>query len=146
MSGRPIDLTVSDQQLIETALRARERAYATYSGYRVGAALLDVDGRIHVGCNVENESYPLGVCAEAGAISAMAAAGGRRIQTLVVAGGYDQLDACTPCGACRQRIAEFTDADTRVLLLDTDGRWTEHSIDALLPLTFRLPARTLPDS
>jgi len=139
-------MTVSDQQLIETALRIRERAYAAYSGYRVGAALLDVDGNIHAGCNVENESYPLGVCAEGGAISAMVAAGGRRIQTLVVAGGYDTPDVCTPCGACRQRIAEFADADTRILILDANGDWTEHHIDALLPLSFRLPDRTRPES
>jgi len=138
-------MAVTDQQLIETALRIRERAYAGYSGYRVGAALLDVDGHIHVGCNVENESYPLGMCAEAGALSAMAAAGGRRIRTLVVAGGYDTPDVCTPCGACRQRIAEFADADTRVLMLDASGSWTAYDIDALLPLSFRLPDRTGPE-
>ncbi|MEO1247538.1 MAG: cytidine deaminase [Pseudomonadota bacterium] len=135
-------MTVSDQQLIDAALMARESAYGAYSGYRVGAALIDEAGLVHVGCNVENESYPLGACAETGAISAMAVSGGRRIRTLVVAGGYNELGTCTPCGACRQRIAEFADDDTRILMLDAAGAWCQHGIDSLLPLSFKLPGHS----
>ncbi len=132
-------MTVSDAQLIETAKRARLRAYARYSGYRVGCALLDERGEIHIGCNVENGTYPLGSCAEAGAIAAMAVAGGRRIQTIVVAGGFDELNTCTPCGGCRQRIAEFADETTRILMIDDSGDWAEYSLAELLPMSFRLP-------
>ncbi len=131
--------TVSDQQLIETAIAARRHAYGRYSNYRVGCALVDEHGRIHIGCNVENETYPEGTCAEAGAIAAMAVTGGRRIQAIAVAGGYDEIKTCTPCGGCRQKIAEFADDATRLLMVDKSGDWSEHSIRDLLPESFRLP-------
>lgn len=130
-------MTVSDVQLIETAKRARRHAGGRYSGYRVGCALLDENDGIHIGCNVENGAYPLGSCAETGAIAAMAVAGGRRIRTLAIAGGFDDLDACTPCGGCRQRIAEFADDTTRILMLDASGNWAEYSLAQLLPLSFK---------
>ncbi len=131
--------TISDQQLIDTAIAARQHAYGRYSAYRVGCALVDERGRIHIGCNVENETYPEGTCAEAGAIAAMAVTGGRRIRTIAVAGGYDEIDTCTPCGGCRQKIAEFADDTTRILMIDKTGEWTEHRIGELLPESFRLP-------
>ena len=131
--------TVSDQQLIETARRARERAYARYSNYSVGCALVDEHGDIHIGCNVENETYPEGTCAEAGAIAAMVVSGSRRIETIAVAGGYDALATCTPCGGCRQKIAEFGDDSTRILLIDEGGEWAEYRVRDLLPMSFRLP-------
>lgn len=130
---------VSDQQLIETARRARERAYARYSKYSVGCALVDENGRIHIGCNVENETYPEGTCAEAGAIAAMVVGGGRRIETIAVIGGYDEPATCTPCGGCRQKITEFGDDATRILLIDDSGDWVEHRIRDLLPMSFHLP-------
>ncbi len=132
-------MSVTDKKLIETAKRARERAYGQYSGYSVGCALVDDNGRIHSGCNVENETYPLGACAETGAISAMVVTGGRRIVTIAVVGGYDEPATCTPCGGCRQRIAEFADDETRILMIDESGEWTEHTIQSLLPSSFRLP-------
>ena len=132
--------TVTDRQLIETALAARKHAYGQYSNYRVGCALVDEHGRIHIGCNVENETYPEGTCAEAGAIAAMAVTGGRRIRTIAVAGGYDDVKTCTPCGGCRQKIAEFADDDTRILMIDESGDWSEHRIAGLLPESFRLPS------
>ena len=132
-------IPVSDRQLIETALHARGRAYSRYSNYRVGCALVDEHGQIHIGCNVENETYPEGTCAEAGAIAAMAVSGGRRIRTIAVAGGYDELKTCTPCGGCRQKIAEFADDETRILMIDASGDWSEHRVDELLPASFRLP-------
>ena len=129
---------MNDQALIDAASAVRKQAYAPYSGYYVGAAVLDESGQLHVGCNVENSSFPLGACAEAGAISAMIAAGGKRIATIAAVGGRTVLEPCTPCGGCRQRIAEFADDDTRILLLDESGDFLSHSMDELLPASFRL--------
>jgi cytidine deaminase len=135
------DFTAADEKrLVEAATAVRANAYAAYSGYRVGAALLDDQGRIHTGCNVENASFPLGACAEANAIGAMVAAGGKRIVAIAAVGGRDQLDACTPCGGCRQNIREFSDEATRVILLNAKGAATTCAIDDLLPLSFRFPA------
>ncbi len=130
-------MTGNDQQLIDAAITARKRAYAKYSDYFVGAAIEDDRGQRHVGCNVENASFPLGSCAEAGAIAAMVAAGGSRIRAIAVAGGSDALEDCMPCGGCRQRIFEFADEDTRILLRDGND-WRSWSIDDLLPKGFSL--------
>lgn len=127
-----------DERLMETARHVRRNAYAPYSGFHVGAALVDEAGRVHVGCNVENAAYPEGACAEANAIAAMVAAGGRRIAAIAVAGGRDDLEPCTPCGGCRQKIAEFADPATRIVLIDAAGSAQSRSIDDLLPLSFRL--------
>jgi cytidine deaminase len=131
--------TTDEAALVKAATEARRNGYAPYSNYRVGAAVLDDAGRVHVGCNVENASFPQGSCAEANAIGAMVAAGGRRIAAIAVVGGRDDPEACTPCGGCRQAIHEFADAVTRVLLLDETGTLTCHAADDLLPLSFRLP-------
>lgn len=128
----------TDKQLAEHAVAVRKHAYGHYSGFRVGAALIDEQGRLHVGCNVENASYPEGSCAETAAIAAMIAAGGKRIRCIAVAGGRDAIATCTPCGGCRQRIAEFADADTRILVLDDETRWQAYSVAELLPVSFRL--------
>ncbi|WP_405231418.1 cytidine deaminase [Lentisalinibacter salinarum] len=125
-------------ELMDGALAVREHAHAPYSGYRVGAAVMDEAGRVHAGCNVENAAYPEGLCAEAGAIAAMVAAGGRRIRAIAVAGGHDTPGACTPCGGCRQKIREFADADTRIVLLDGAGATVSYGIDDLLPYSFLL--------
>lgn len=125
-------------QLLEKAIDIRVRSHAPYSGYQVGAAVMDDDGRVHLGCNVENAAYPEGLCAEAAAIAAMVTAGGRRIRAIAVAGGAESLAACTPCGGCRQKIREFADADTRILLLDGAGGTLDYGIDDLLPHSFAL--------
>lgn len=125
-------------ELMARAVDVRVRAHAPYSEYRVGAALEDEQGRVHVGCNVENAAYPEGLCAEAGAIAAMVAAGGRRIVKMAIAGGGDSLQACTPCGGCRQKILEFADADTRILLLDGQGGTVSCTAAELLPASFSL--------
>ena len=127
-------------ELMERARQGRAHAHAPYSRYRVGAAVLDETGRVHIGCNVENASFPLGTCAETNAVAAMVAAGGSRIAAIAVAGGADRPGPCAPCGGCRQVIAEFADAATRVLLLDETGAVTSHPIAELLPATFRLPS------
>ncbi len=130
----------SDEQLMAAAREVRARAHAPYSRYHVGAALLDEAGRLHRGCNVENAAYPEGTCAETNAIGAMVAGGGTRIRVIAVAGGPagGEPQACSPCGGCRQRIREFADADTRILLVDADGGIREYRMDALLPLSFQL--------
>ena len=129
---------MNDKQLIETAKDARENAHAPYSNYFVGAAIVDEQGNVHRGCNVENAAYPEGNCAEANAIGAMIAAGGKKISVIAAVGGSDKLEFCTPCGGCRQSILEFSDENTRVILLNEDGQIQKYSIDDLLPLAFRL--------
>lgn len=120
--------------LLQPALEARANAHAPYSGFRVGAALRCPDGSIHVGCNVENASYPEGTCAEAGAIAAMVASGRREIaEVLVVA---DAPEPVSPCGGCRQRLAEFARADTPVILAGLSGERARTTIGALLPGAF----------
>ena len=120
--------------LFEAARAARQRAYAPYSRFTVGAALRDETGALHAGCNVENAAYPVGTCAEAGAIAAMVAAGGRRIAALLVCA--DGAVPVTPCGACRQRIREFAGPDVPVYAAGPDGVLARHTLDALLPASF----------
>ena len=127
---------MTDDELLEAARTVREQAYCPYSEFRVGAALIDDNGNVHVGCNVENAAYSQVSCAEAGAISAMVAAGGKRIVRIAVAGGGEKTRACAPCGGCRQRIHEFSDSETRIIFKDNDNEWHEFTIDELLPSSF----------
>ncbi len=121
--------------LIVAAVAARRHAHAPYSRFLVGAALRCDDGSIHAGCNVENAAYPQGVCAEAGAISAMVLAGGRRIVEIVVAGGG--AAPCPPCGGCRQKLREFAGPDAVIRVVDGDGNGLMQStLEALLPCSF----------
>lgn len=120
--------------LFAAAAAVQARAYAPYSRFRVGAALLADDGGVHVGCNVENAAYPVGACAEAGAISAMIAGGGRAIQAILVYGEGAEL--VTPCGACRQRIREFAAPETPVAIAGPDGIRARFSLVELLPASF----------
>lgn len=129
---------MTDEELLDAARTIRDMAYCPYSEYRVGAAIIDEHGNVHVGCNVENAAYPQGNCAETGAISAMVAAGGQRIVAIAVAGGRDEIRACTPCGGCRQRIHEFANNDTRIIFMDNDDEWHTYSMDDLLPSSFHL--------
>jgi len=131
-------MALTDEQLIDAAREAREKAYCRYSKYSVGAAIADEDGRLHVGCNVENAAYNLGNCAEAAAIAAMVQAGGKRIRRIAVAGGYSDIGPCTPCGGCRQRINEFADENTMIIVIDDSNAWQEYAIDQLLPASFHL--------
>jgi len=133
------DVSVTEDELFDRAFAARRRAYAQYSNFWVGAAIEDESGAVHVGCNVENAAYPVGTCAEAGAISAMRVAGGKRIRRIAIVGGLADVKEtafCAPCGACRQRIAEFADANTQVLLRDGLGAVRRFDLSALLPAAF----------
>ena len=132
-------MTVSNSDLINAATEARENAYARYSGFKVGAALVDDQGRMHVGCNVENAAYPLGSCAEAGAIASMVQQGGKRIVRIAVVGGSGEVGPCTPCGGCRQRIHEFADENTVILAIDDSNEWQEFSMEQMLPASFHMP-------
>lgn len=120
--------------LAQAAMAAMPRAYAPYSQFQVGAAILDENGIIHTGVNVENAAYPQGSCAEAGAIAAMVMAGGKAIQAIAVSGRGDEL--CTPCGGCRQRIREFATADTPVVICGEDTIKAEFTLGDLLPHNF----------
>jgi cytidine deaminase len=120
--------------LFAAAKAARERAYAPYSRFLVGAAIRAPSGAIYGGCNVENAAYPQGSCAEAGAIAAMALAGERRIEAIVVVGDGEGL--CTPCGGCRQRIREFADAATRIHVAGLAGVRASFTLEDLLPHSF----------
>ncbi|WP_374377283.1 cytidine deaminase [Dongia sp.] len=123
-----------DSRLLEAARRALAHAHAPYSKYRVGAAVLANDGAIYAGCNVENASFPEGWCAETSAIGSMVTAGGQRIKEIAVIGEGEGLT--TPCGGCRQRIAEFANADTPVYICGPEGVRKTFTLEDLLPASF----------
>ena len=120
--------------LIEQARAVRENAHAPYSKFKVGAAVQAASGAVYVGCNVENVAYPEGTCAEAGAIAAMVAAGETQIALVAVIA--DSPTPVTPCGGCRQKIAEFAGGDVVVTLATTDGTVLDTTVSALLPGSF----------
>jgi cytidine deaminase len=119
--------------LAALALAARARAYAPYSGFRVGAAVRATSGNVYVGQNVENASYGLSICAERAAIFAMVAAGERALAAVAVA--TEASEPVGPCGACRQVIREFGPA-ARLVLVTTAGRRARATLDELLPRSF----------
>jgi cytidine deaminase len=124
----------SDTELFAAAEAVRARAYAPYSHFSVGAAILADDGRIYAGCNIENAAYPIGNCAEASAIAAMIAGGGKRIRRLYVTG--PGTAPVTPCGGCRQRIREFADLDVVVISHGIEGAPLTQTLNQLLPHSF----------
>jgi len=120
-------------ELVAAAREAMRRAYAPYSRFAVGAALRDERGTVHAGANVENSAYPQGACAEASAIGALVAGGGRRIAEVAV---MADADLVTPCGGCRQRLSEFAGPDTPVHLCGPEGIRRTVTLGDLLPLSF----------
>ena len=122
------------EALFEAAKAVQAKAYAPYSGFKVGAAIATPGGRVFAGCNVENAAYPVGACAESGAISAMLAAGESRIAAIVVMGEGDNL--VTPCGGCRQRIREFAASDTPIHIAGPEGVRRSFTLEELLPFSF----------
>ncbi len=120
------------EKLIQAAWEARQRAYAPYSRFRVGAALLTEDGSVYTGCNVENASYGACICAERVAAVEAVKAGKKSFAAIAVVGGEE---TCYPCGICRQFLAEFGPKMT-VLCGDGQGGYEEHTLSGLLPAAF----------
>lgn len=120
--------------LMDEAKAVRGNAHAPYSGFKVGAAIRAASGKIYVGVNVENAAYPEGTCAEAGAITAMVAAGDTEIAEVAVVG--DAPAPVTPCGGCRQKIAEFAPRGVAVTMGTMAGDILTMKIEALLPEAF----------
>jgi cytidine deaminase len=128
-----VDLTGDEmERLVAAADAARNQAYAPYSGFSVGAAVLLPDGRIFSGCNIENASFGLAVCAERNAVAAAVATGARRFRAVAVV--TDVSPPASPCGACRQVLAEF--GDCPVILSSLQGQRVVTSVAALLPAAF----------
>lgn len=117
--------------LLKKAKAVQKNAYAPYSDYKVGAAIKTKSGTIYVGCNVENAAYPEGTCAEAGAIAAMIAAGETEIVEALVISGNEQ--PASPCGGCRQKLAEFAKPNTPVHLANKDTVQLTKTVGDLLP-------------
>ena len=121
--------------LLAVAQTVRTQAHAPYSKFAVGAAVLDEQGRIHAGCNVENAAYPQGWCAEASAIAALVAAGGRHIVAVAVSAEADR--PVPPCGGCRQKIREFAEDDCPIFVTGASGDLrATFTLGQLLPFAF----------
>ncbi len=125
---------LTDEQLIEEAKRASENAYAPYSGFKIGAALLSKSGNVYLGCNVENASYSLTICAERNAVFKAVAWGEREFEKIAIYANSDEF--FPPCGACRQVLSEFS-SDMRIIMANHD-RVETSSLDVLLPMQFKL--------
>ncbi len=126
------------KELCALATEARNSAYAPYSGYRVGAALLAKSGKVYIGCNIENASYTPTVCAERTAFFKAVSAGERDFEMIAVAGGNgDEVGgAFPPCGVCRQVMAEFCDKDFKIFTVTGKDSFDTYTLEQLLPLAF----------
>ena len=124
---------LQQKKLVGQALEARRHAYAPYSHFAVGAALLCADGSVFTGCNIENQSYPAGICAERAALAAAVSQGKRGFAAIAVAGGDAPV---TPCGICRQALAEF--GEMEVICSSVQGDFFSIFLSELLPHSFRL--------
>jgi cytidine deaminase len=124
------------QELLQAARKARTKAYAPYSNFHVGAAVLGGNGKIYSGCNVENASYGLTNCAERNAIFAMVAAGETKIKEILVIGESEEF--LPPCGACRQVIAEFAQPSAVVHMCNREGACRDTTVAELVPFIFHL--------
>lgn len=129
---------MTKEALCAAAIEAMGKAYAPYSGYKVGAALLTADGKVYTGCNIENASYTPTVCAERTAIFKAVSEGERCFAMLAVCGGKDGVlsGAFPPCGVCRQVMAEFCAKDMPVLMVTGEGHFDECTLGDLLPYAF----------
>lgn len=123
---------MTPSQLLAVATEAAEKSYSPYSSFRVGAAIVDADGNVHSGTNVENAAYGASICAEANAITTAAATGVRKIDTVAVVCLDGSL--CTPCGNCRQIMREF--GVTRIVMEHSDGSPNVVTLEDLLPMSF----------
>lgn len=124
------------ESIVDKAIKARECAYTPYSNFKVGAALIDDSGRIHIGANIENGSYGLTNCAERTAIFTAVTSGMKVIRTIAIVA--DTSGPVSPCGACRQVISEFANDETIIILANTKKEYKVINIDELLPYRFKL--------
>ena len=121
-------------QLIKNAIEIMSTAYVPYSKFHVGASILDNNGKIHSGSNVENAAYPQSQCAEASAIGNLVSQGFSKIKEVVVIGSGSLL--CSPCGGCRQRLREFASLETQIHMCNSDGHLKTSTLKELLPDSF----------
>ena len=128
---------MNNVELMKLAVEAREMAYAPYSGFRVGAALLAKSGKVYKGCNVENAAYSPTNCAERTAVFKAVSEGEREFLAIAIVGGMDEniADFCAPCGVCRQVLAEFCGKDFRVIL-GNPNNVKEYTFEEILPFAF----------
>ena len=130
------------KELARAAIRARRMAYAPYSNFYVGAAILSTDGRIFTGCNVENAAFGAGICGERTALFKAVSEGAQKFEAIAVCGGGAEIDEVSelpltsPCGICRQALYEFGGDDLKVLLVQSEDKWTEMRLGELLVLGF----------
>lgn len=126
--------------LVKKALEAQRQAYAPYSRFRVGAALLCADGSIYTGCNIENASYPATNCAERTAVFKAVSEGKQEFLALAIVGNpegrEEEREMCAPCGICRQVLSEFSDGSMRIILGKSEYEYEEYTLKELLPLQF----------
>ena len=129
---------MTDIELIEKAKKAAENSYSPYSGYTVGAALLSKDGKVFIGCNIENAAYSPTNCAERTAVFKAVSEGVREFEKIAVVGGYrlDFKDYFAPCGVCRQVLREFCDEDFVILLGKNADEYKRLTLKELLPFSF----------
>ena len=129
--------TKTAQELVNQAIEAREKAYAPYSKFKVGAAILTKNGTVFPGCNIENASYGATICAERAAVCNMIVNGGR--DPIAIAICYNEEEFAVPCGICRQVLSEFSPkGDLIILMAKTDGTYQETTLSAILPSSFKL--------
>ena len=128
---------MENKELLQWAMQARERAYAPYSAFKVGAALLGKSGKVYLGCNVENAAYSVTNCAERTALFKAVSEGETQFEAIAIVGGKEgELQPlCAPCGVCRQALSEFCDGDLRIVL-GTEDNVCVYTLAQLLPLSF----------
>lgn len=128
---------MTDKELMVAANEARKFAYTPYSHFKVGAALLTKSGKLYTGCNIENSSYTPTVCAERTAVFKAVSEGESNFAVIAVVGGKEEnpLEFCSPCGVCRQVLAEFCGADFRILLGNPE-KFQSYTVDEILPFSF----------
>jgi len=125
---------MNEENYIKATKEAMSKAYVPYSNYPVGALIVTNNGNTYSGCNVENASYPLGNCAEASAIASMILGGEKKIKTIYIMTKNDE--GAIPCGGCRQRIREFSDENTQIMMCSPDGVQQRINLSELLPNSF----------
>ncbi|MGN0493425.1 MAG: cytidine deaminase [Acutalibacteraceae bacterium] len=130
-------MKMTDNELVKKAIDALENSYSPYSSFRVGAALLAADGRFFCGCNIENASYPAGICAERTAVGNAVSAGAKELLKIAIVGGRDGIitDYCPPCGICRQVLSELCGEDFEILLYNGE-KIKSYKLSELLPQSF----------